>query len=353
MVDFVHLLPTNATSGSCLGHKRHPGRLRGVADQLVGANLWPFDDAVHHPSQRMAVFGLLLGRVRSHILVREAQLCTALVRTRATVPSQTLDFPLISKHHILSLCGRLFYQDFVLLFNAENPSGKIPDSEQYQFLVIAAMCLAVLAGVKRIWLGIVLGRVTYREYHSHCLCVVFQHDSLCDPPHLSVLERYSDDLAKVMSRALLVGKTATLAREIERSKVRFGALDLPYYDVDQNGSEMSSRIANKENPDPSAAAVFAGVDDSARKGRIDELLGEWEEPEAQRAIEVRASLVSTVVRQRFVTHDWRLLTGTLTILPGVSVNSLCYSVSTKHSVSKLSLSVWCIVWECINTAGGP
>jgi len=46
--------------------------------------------------------------------------------------------------------------------NGQNPSGNIPSSNFYQFIVIAAMVVSFVVAVKRIWLGLVLGRVTFR-----------------------------------------------------------------------------------------------------------------------------------------------------------------------------------------------
>lgn len=57
----------------------------------------------------------------------------------------------------------LFYQDVISMMNDNNPDGGIPGTTEYLDLLIIAMVLSVLAAAKRLWLGLVLGRNTYRE----------------------------------------------------------------------------------------------------------------------------------------------------------------------------------------------
>lgn len=57
---------------------------------------------------------------------------------------------------------RLFYQDAVAMFNANNPSGGVTSSKEYQTVLIVAVVIAFVVSVKRFWLGLVQGKRTYR-----------------------------------------------------------------------------------------------------------------------------------------------------------------------------------------------
>jgi hypothetical protein len=105
----------------------------------------------------------------------------------------------------------------------------------------------------------------------------------------TLIERYSEDLARVMSQAILVGKVAGLARDIVRSNVCYDDFGLPpssaNYDLgDEENSPMNPATTGRAALRPN---MFAGVDESGVKLQIDALLGEWEEPEAQRELDVR------------------------------------------------------------------
>jgi hypothetical protein len=58
----------------------------------------------------------------------------------------------------------LFYQDVITMMNDKNPDGGITGTTEYLDFLIIAMILSVFAAAKRVWLGLVLGRNTYREF---------------------------------------------------------------------------------------------------------------------------------------------------------------------------------------------
>jgi hypothetical protein len=49
----------------------------------------------------------------------------------------------------------------------KNPSGNIPDTVAYKYLVIFTMVVSLVVAIKRVWLGLSLGRVTFGEYRPH------------------------------------------------------------------------------------------------------------------------------------------------------------------------------------------
>jgi hypothetical protein len=58
----------------------------------------------------------------------------------------------------------LYYQDVISMMNDNNPDGGIPGTTEYLDVLIIVMALSALAAAKRLWLGLVLGRNTYREF---------------------------------------------------------------------------------------------------------------------------------------------------------------------------------------------
>jgi hypothetical protein len=86
----------------------------------------------------------------------------------------------------------MFWQDLIDLMNAKNPSGQINQSNFYSTVLSLAMVVSFLATVKRCYVGLWLGRQKY--------------------------SRYSEDLAEVMKKALLIGEVASLARDLAISK---------------------------------------------------------------------------------------------------------------------------------------
>lgn len=77
------------------------------------------------------------------------------------------------KLNICCLLIRLYYQDFIGLMSEQNPSGGIPDSSPYKKCVIFAMSVAFIVAVKRVWLGLKLGRVTFCKYEQILLYTDF------------------------------------------------------------------------------------------------------------------------------------------------------------------------------------
>jgi len=73
-----------------------------------------------------------------------------------------------------------------------------------------------------------------------------------------------------MDKSLLIGQVASLARDIETSKVNLSdfGLHVDRYVVDEESDDDQS----------DASGVLDGVKFSSRRVRINELLGEWEEP---------------------------------------------------------------------------
>ena len=85
----------------------------------------------------------------------------------------------------------LYWQDPMALFNEKNPSGHIVDSFLYQQILTIALCLSAIVAVKRLTVGLYLGRQTFT--------------------------RYGEQLASVLRKMVLVSEVANLAKDIEKS----------------------------------------------------------------------------------------------------------------------------------------
>lgn len=108
-------------------------------------------------------------------------------------------------------------------------------------------------------------------------------------------ERYSAELTKVMSRAVLIGKVAALSREIERSHVFFEEFDLPDLASKVEPDGEPSAADGMEPASPARQSTISGDDGTAKRSpprrnlfaenldsslktsRIDELLGTWDD----------------------------------------------------------------------------
>jgi len=143
--------------------------------------------------------------------------------------------------------------------NEQNPAGTITTSAEYKAALALLIAVGCITALKRCWIGLILGKQTYL--------------------------RYSADLARIMRKAVLIGKVASLGRDIETSGVNlveFGFSVDQYEDDDEVGSKDQTSCGEESNENGTTKGgtfSLGGLDLSARKVKISELLGEWEEPE--------------------------------------------------------------------------
>lgn len=84
-----------------------------------------------------------------------------------------------------------------------------------------------------------------------------------------------------MKKSLLIAQVAALARDIEMSEIdlREYGLKVDSYEVDDGESKKSSNAEQGEPVDLSNNGLLRGMDLHSRRLRLNQLLGEWEEPE--------------------------------------------------------------------------
>lgn len=175
------------------------------------------------------------------------------------------------------------------------------------------MVLGVAVAIKRCWLSVQLGKKTFGELQQQSEQSPRDTVSNSSCP----AERYGEDLARVIEKKIIVGNVAALARDIEDSGINladFGLhCDPDYYD-DGNGDGDNS-VAKEST----MLGLLDGVDLSSRRQKVEEILGEWEQPPEDEGL----SEVSRHSRQHVLCQR----TLTLSRRKGSAEHCVCHSIS--------------------------
>lgn len=165
-----------------------------------------------------------------------------------------------------------FWQDYIDLFNESNPSGNVVTSEWNRRTLILAIVVGIIVSIKRYFLSMYFDRKTYSEF--------------------------SGKLESLMRKILLIGKVASLARDIEHNfstgldqSLEGSAreqLDTLLETVSRgeetaNTSQQSHLKVSENNEmdlviDPTERHPITGSLSTEQKIKIQQLLGSWEEP---------------------------------------------------------------------------
>jgi len=194
------------------------------------------------------------------------------------------------------LNNRLFWQDKIDLINGQNPAGEVTDSDEYARFLGLFIAVGFLVAIKRCWVGLSFGKRTYCKITVARFTMRRSLWGQVLPPsltqlllHFSALTvRYGDDLARLMKKALLIGKVAELARDIDVSKTQ-----LPH-GIFVDSSEVGDDTGSVNNDhDDATMDRLEGLDPASRHMKIQRLLGEWEEPK-DRQTDDSASIAAVV-----------------------------------------------------------
>ncbi|KAG7366028.1 mechanosensitive ion channel [Nitzschia inconspicua] len=167
----------------------------------------------------------------------------------------------------------LFWQKFISLMNATNPSGNVTDAHFYKLIIYISLALSVAVTLKRTLMGNFVGN--------------------------RVVVNYREDLSKIIKKCLLISEVAALAsfpqriarRNIVQKYDSFGKMYVKplgkgsssdEYSSDSDGDDDVSKVATQfMNTLPFGRSVnsrnpaFTG----SFEADILEMLDEWEEPE--------------------------------------------------------------------------
>ncbi len=192
------------------------------------------------------------------------------------------------------------------LFNATNPSGNVIASVWNHRVLSLATGVSFAVAIKRFWMGIFLGRQTYH--------------------------RYSDKLATLMQKMLLISQVAGLSRQIvspqgrghlrTREETISAVLTEDQIDGLMNHADDDSDTGMKMNAedsvgittgtgydakgmlviDPDDRNPLTGKLSNIQKNRITRLLGAWEEPTQEFMSTETPSIASLMHFRRAMSH---------------------------------------------------
>ena len=178
----------------------------------------------------------------------------------------------------------LYWQEYIGLFTAENPSGNVLNSEWNAKILTIALILGMAVSLKRLLLGLYLGKRTFNAY--------------------------ADQLASIMQRILLISEVATLAKSFERElRIRGTQLGVSsstyaanmgaqrdklfntFADLDEDtasvqGQDSAVSMTDRSEGYSKVTQIIDSADRNPWSGllsytqqqRIIQLLGQWEEP---------------------------------------------------------------------------
>jgi hypothetical protein len=164
-----------------------------------------------------------------------------------------------------------YAQTWIDMFNENNPAGNITSSQLYLQIIQIAIAVGVAVSIKRLVVGLFLGRQTFAHY--------------------------SQDLASVMNKMVLVSAVAGHARDIERNRKAFllksrnlaNAWVLGWNSEDLRDM-MSAALPEGGNKMEESTKNDQSYQDTENSSRIMDLLERWEEPDRKSQREVGVSI---------------------------------------------------------------
>jgi hypothetical protein len=177
----------------------------------------------------------------------------------------------------------------------------VTNNEWYIRILSISVCLGFVVALKRLWLGLFLGKKTYCKIVRFYLLVHrrFTFASKCFIVFLTV--NYAEDLTKLVDKMLILCEVAALAREIDSELARpycmkrslsvsqYGLTRQEFDDMllesDDDDGSSKSKNAKGFKPeskyqgglivDPTSNDIRRARLDQAQRAKITELLGAW------------------------------------------------------------------------------
>ena len=181
----------------------------------------------------------------------------------------------------------LFWQPYIGMFNRQNPPGFVTSSLAFYRICAVAMGVGAAVAVKRMAVGIYLGRKTFANYSQSLTSVM---NKMLQLNELARLGRVLEEQTMSSSRkgSGNNGRVSQVAdarlhelieisnQQAERDNVSFSrARSL------RSSQEMESVDEMDKVVDPTDIDPYTGSLSSFQKQRIGDLLGQWEEPTRQ------------------------------------------------------------------------
>ncbi|CAJ1967614.1 unnamed protein product [Cylindrotheca closterium] len=182
-----------------------------------------------------------------------------------------------------------FWQDWVELFNACNPSGSVTSNSNYGGLLVYAIFLGVLVAVKRFWLGLRFGKASYVRYADKLSDILKDLLLLSRVAKVSKYDYYSEMNPRDMDDHSVLDFWYTASGEPDNAS---DGLSLPPLD---NGSAHGGEKKKPHRRTYTAMTVeSANFLTEKQNEDIRELLGEWEDIELSDGNAEEADLTSII-----------------------------------------------------------
>jgi hypothetical protein len=171
----------------------------------------------------------------------------------------------------------LFWQPYIGLFNRKNPSGFVTSSLAFYRICAVAMGVGAAVAVKRMAIGIFLGRKTFANYSQGLTSVM---NKMLQLNELARFGMALEDQSMFSSR---IG-SGSGARASQVSDDRLSELlDIANQQSEDDNLTFSHQPSEAVDYmdkviDPSDVDPYTGSLSSTQKQRICDLLGQWEEP---------------------------------------------------------------------------
>jgi hypothetical protein len=186
----------------------------------------------------------------------------------------------------------LYWQNAVGLFTAENPAGTVVDSVWNLRILCIALVLALAVALKRLFLGLYLGKRTFQGFADQ-LAVVMKNILMITEVAVLAKDFEREHLKREMrirayqQRGHTAASAAAAAYSMGMSHKLFDTLDDLELDEDTasqtGGMSTADRSENKGRNvtqiiDPQDRNPWTGLLTYTQQQRIIQLLGAWEEP---------------------------------------------------------------------------
>ena len=173
----------------------------------------------------------------------------------------------------------LYWQDYVAVFNETNPGGNVTSDPWNSRVLTIAVCVGVTVAMKRLWLGLFLGKKTYVNYAEELTNVVRKALLLCEVANLARDLYYDTNGGNGKMRKNGMSREALsviLHKSLPASSDDVDAEERQALVDDDNDIYNGGLIINSRQND-----LLRGHLDQSQRTRLIELLGAWEEPEAE------------------------------------------------------------------------
>jgi hypothetical protein len=188
----------------------------------------------------------------------------------------------------------LFWQDIFAVFNEVNPGGAVTSNEWNSRILAIAVSVGVIVSFKRLWLGLFLGKKTFVQYAEELTNVVKKAVFLCEVATLARGFHYGTNEGGTLRQAKSVTDFG-MSKEALSTMLRKNA------PVNENDNDVGNteRSSNADDPysggliiDTRRSGMLRNHLDHSQRVRISELLGAWEEPEAEGGAEGNVTIPS-------------------------------------------------------------